>query len=111
MDEDFILTKLALEELKSLGYTEAWIGNVPNPHWEHGMGDGIVVSPKTQKWGWPSIWTASHANFGSMGCGNGLRLADQCQRQTVRRMIPGHYVLVDDSWLPGNNQDLGVSPK
>ena len=46
MDEDFILTKLALEELKSLGYTEAWIGNVPNPHWEHGCGDGIIAAPK-----------------------------------------------------------------
>jgi hypothetical protein len=43
MDNAFIRTKLALEELAGLGYTEVWLGNVPNPHWEHGMGDGIVA--------------------------------------------------------------------
>lgn len=100
MDARFIRTKLALLELGELGYTEVWLGNVPNPHWEHGMGDGIVAHPSMDS-GWrPLLWDASDRNFGRLGCGNGLGDADQCQRSLVREMIPGHYRLVDGEWFP-----------
>jgi len=101
MDNAFIRTKLALEELAGLGYTEVWLGNVPNPHWEHGMGDGIVAVPKSNSEGWwPAVWRASELIFGPMGCGNGLKGADQAQRSFVREMIPGHYLLKDGCWIP-----------
>jgi hypothetical protein len=101
MDNDFIWTKLALEELAGLGYTEVWLGNVPNPHWEHGMGNGIVAAPKSNSEGWwPAVWGVSERIFGPMGCGNGLKEADQVQRSFVREMIPGHYVLKDGCWIP-----------
>lgn len=100
MDKNFILTKLALLELGEMGYREVWLGNVPNPHWEHGMSNGIVASPKMRPQGFPSLWGVRERNFGREGCGNGLMGADQTQRELVREMIPGHYRLVDGVWLP-----------
>jgi hypothetical protein len=108
MDESFIRTKLALEELKDLGYTEVWLGNVPNPHWEHCMSNGIIAAPRHRICGDPAVWRASERNFGELGCGNGLLDADQCQRELVRKMMPGHYVLEDGRWIPGNSKDPGV---
>jgi hypothetical protein len=94
MNKEHILTILALEELKALGYEEVWIGRTPNPHWpDHGGGDCIIAAPKKRIAGWPSLWTVSEKTFGEQGCGNGLKNADQCQRQKVREMIPGHYKL------------------
>lgn len=93
MDDDFILTKLLLEELRRMGYTEVWLGNVPNPHWTHGCDHGIVAAPKRRDFcGWPSLWSVSGI-FGENSCGNGLKNADQTFRSAVRGMIPGHYVL------------------
>lgn len=108
MDEDFIRTKFALEELGEMGYTEVWLGRVPNPHWDHGMSTGIVAAPKRNIGWWPAVWEVSERNFGQKSAGNGLKGADNTFRALVERMIPGYYVLVDGSWLPGNNQDLGV---
>jgi hypothetical protein len=96
MDKDFILTKIALEELARLGYREVWLGNVPNPHWEHGMTNGVVAAPKNLSGWWPALWDA---DLGELSCGNGLTNADQAQFPRVREMIPGHYVL-GDVWLP-----------
>lgn len=107
MDASFIRTKLALEELADLGYTEVWIGRVPNPHWEHGMENGVVAAPKCRVWGSPAVWRASERNFGEMGCGNGLRDADECQREHVRKMIPGHYVLREGCWIPEETEYFG----
>lgn len=100
MDESFIRTKLALEELRNLGYEEVWIGRVFNPHWDHGMANGIVAAPKREKWLWPALWSVSEGNFGPRSCGNGLKNADQMQFALAYRMIPGHYVLVDGCWNP-----------
>lgn len=100
MDARFIRTKLALLELGGAGYTEVWLGNVPNPHWEHGMRTGVVASPKMDN-GWrPALWDVSERNFGAMGCGNGLREADQAQFPLVHEMIPGHYLLKNGEWFP-----------
>lgn len=101
MDAKFIRTKLALLELGEMGYTEVWLGNVPNPHWEHGMGDGVVAAPKSRPVWRPFLWEAR--NFGMMGCGNGLKIADQAQFSLVREMAPGHYVLRDGDWFPEGN--------
>jgi hypothetical protein len=104
MDARFIRTRLALEELGSLGYEEVWLGNVPNPHWEHGMNNGVVASPK-RFFGWrPFLWMARERTFGRLSCGNGLKVSDQAQFEKVREMIPGHYVLKDGSWLPEGNE-------
>ena len=100
MDESFIRTKLALEELSRMGYSEVWLGNVPNPHWDHGMTTGIVAAPKRDEMGWPRLWSASEANFGMKSAGNGLRAADNMFRSLVSKMMPGHYVLVDGCWNP-----------
>lgn len=100
MDKDFILTKIALEELGKLGYREVWLGNVPNPHWEHGMNNGVVAAPKVRPRGFPSLLDLSERNFGRQGCGNGLKGADQTQRELVREMMPGHYVLKEGCWFP-----------
>ena len=99
MDKDFILTKIALEELGKLGYREVWLGNVPNPHWEHGMNNGVVAAPKVSSRWFPALWDVSERNFGRQGCGNGLKGADQTQRELVREMMPGHYVLKEGCWL------------
>ena len=101
MDAEFILTKLALEEIRKLGYTEVWLGAVPNPHWEHGLSTGIIAAPKQVDFsGWPNIWRVSEELFGQNSSGNGLRHADNAFRSVVGRMIPGHYVLVEGSWNP-----------
>lgn len=103
MDKDFILTKIALEELGRLGYREVWLGNVPNPHWEHGMNNGIVAAPKVSSRWFPALWGVRDQVFGRAGCGNGLKDADQTQCERVREMIPGHYRLEDGRWLPEEN--------
>jgi hypothetical protein len=93
MDADFILTKLLLEELRKMGYTEVWLGDVPNPHWMHGCSHGVVSSPKRMDFcGWPSLWSVSQI-FGQNSCGNGLANADQTFRSGVRGMISGYYAL------------------
>lgn len=99
MDNNFILTKIALEELGRLGYREVWLGNVSNPHWEHGMTNGVVAAPKISGWR-PALWDA---DLGELSCGNGLREADQAQFSKVYDMIPGHYNLEDGCWLPEEN--------
>lgn len=100
MDKDFILTKIILDELGGLGYTEVWLGRVPNPHWEHGMSNGVVAAPKRRTdWGRrPALWDAR--KMGSLNCGNGLREADQAQFSLVYDTIPGHYRLTDSGWFP-----------
>lgn len=103
MDASFILTKLALEELREMGYTEVWLGSVPNPHWEHGCSHGIVAAPKRKIGWWPAVWQVSERTFGQKGSGNGMREADNTFRSRVTEMMPGHYVLVDGSWFSGNN--------
>ena len=109
MDESFIRTKLALLELGELGYREVWLGNVPNPHWDARLDNFVIAAPKCNMGGWPSLWAASDRNFGRMGCGNGLPEADQCQRELVRRMIPGHYFMEDGRWVPGKSPDHEVA--
>ncbi len=96
MDEDFILTVLALDELKELGYSEVWIGAVPNPHWDHRGGSFVIASPKRKRGGWPAVWSAK--KFGKQSCGNGLSKADQAQMELTRRMISGYYRLTEGSW-------------
>lgn len=98
MDAEFILTKLALEELRRMGYTEVWLGNVPNPHWEHGCSTGIVASPKRKIGSSPAVWEVSEEIFGQKSAGNGLKRADNTFRSKVAQMIPGHYVLIDGGW-------------
>ena len=103
MDDSFVLTKLALMELQEMGYSEVWIGRVPNPHWDSQPADSVIAAPRCRIWNDPAIWRGSEKIFGRMGCGNGLREADQCQRENVRRMRPGHYRLTDGGWLPEEN--------
>jgi hypothetical protein len=99
MDDAMILTKIALDELQDLGYTEAWIGSVDNPHWpRHGTDEFVIAMPKRKKNGWPALWSASEKIFGRQSCGNGLRKADQCQRPNARKMTPGHYEFRQGSW-------------
>lgn len=99
MDQEFVLTVMALGELEELGYKEAWIGNVENPHWpDHLNSHFLIATPKRKKNGWPAVWSVSEKLFGRQGCGNGLREADQCQRSGVGRIKPGHYKLVNDTW-------------
>jgi hypothetical protein len=94
MDNKQILTMLALNELRDLGYEEVWIGRTSNPHWpDHGCDNFIIAAPKRRIQGWPALWKASDKTFGKQGCGNGLRKADQCQRERARDMIPGYYKL------------------
>jgi hypothetical protein len=100
MDERFIRTKLALEEIRELGYTEVWIGSVSNPHWPEALDSFVIACPKRRVANYPAIWSVSERNFGPMSCGNGLRQADQCQRELVRKFLPGHYVLRDGCWFP-----------
>lgn len=101
MEADFIFTKLALEELRKMGYTEVWLGNVSNPHWKHGMSNGIVAAPRLRdRTGWPRLWSASEENFGQKSAGNGLTAADNMFRSKIRDMIPGHYVLIGEEWNP-----------
>lgn len=100
MNADFIYTKLALEELRKMGYTEVWLGDVPNPHWEHGSSHGIVAAPKRKIGWWPALWDVSEETFGQNGAGNGLKEADNTFRSKVTQMMPGHYVLIDGEWNP-----------
>lgn len=98
MDRKFILTVLALNELQKMGYNEAWIGNVDNPHWKnHGCDNFLIGSPPKKMGGWPALWTLSENIFGKQSCGNGLKNADQTQRSQVRNMIFGHYKF-SDKW-------------
>lgn len=98
MDSDFILTVMALDEIKSLGYQEVWIGSVGNPHWDHNIDNFIIASPKKRKCGWPALWACSEKIFGKMSCGNGLSKADQMQRDG-RRLQKGHYKLIEEQWI------------
>jgi hypothetical protein len=99
MNNQQVLTILALEELKELGYKEAWIGRTANPHWpDHGCDNSVIAAPKKRIHGTPALWTASKDTFGEMGCGNGLRNADQCQRENARNMISGHYWIENGRW-------------
>lgn len=99
MEAEFILTILALDELKELGYKEVWIGGVESPHWpRHGCDNFVIAAPKVSRHGWPAIWSASEQNFGKQSCGNGLRNADQTQTQKSRRMLPGYYKLSRGKW-------------
>lgn len=100
MDADFIYTKMALEELRRMGYTEIWLGDVPNPHWDHGMNTGIVATPKRNIGWWPAVWEASEETFGQKSAGNGLKEADNTFRSKVAQMMHGHYVLIDGEWNP-----------
>lgn len=96
MEKDFLLTVLGLDELRELGYNEVWIGNVPNPHWQHGCNNFVIASPKRKIGGWPAVWSAK--KFGKQSCGNGLSKADQAQMELARRMISGYYRLTEGSW-------------
>jgi hypothetical protein len=99
MGDDMILTKLALDELQELGYTEVWLGPVCNPHWpNHFNGQSVIAAPSRRKDGWPALWSTSENVFGKMVCGNGLKAADHCQRGNVRKMKPGHYRLEQETW-------------
>lgn len=102
MDSDFILTIMALEEIKNLGYNEVWIGKVENPHCDYTCDNFIIASPKQRKYNWPALWSCSEKVFGEMGCGNGFRLADQMQRSNVRSLQKGYYKLVEDQWIKQN---------
>lgn len=98
MDNAFVLTVLALDDLKELGYKEAWIGDVPNPHWKsHGHKGCIIASPKRKKDGWPAIWSEGK-HLGRHGCANGLANADQAFKENARLMEPGHYKFNDGRW-------------
>ena len=83
-----------------MGYTEVWIGRVPNPHWEHGMSNGIVAAPKVRPKCQVALWRVSERTFGDRGCGNGLPASDQMQFSLAYNMMPGHYVLKDGCWFP-----------
>lgn len=107
MDAAFILTKLALMNLQEMGYREVWIGRVPNPHWDHDCDNFVIAAPKCRLWNDPAVWHGSERVFGKMGCGNGLREADQCQRENVRNMMRGHYVFRDGTWFPESSGNLG----
>lgn len=98
MNKEFILTLLALDELKNMGYLEVWIGNVPNPHWpRHGIDNFIIASPKNRINNSPAVWSLDENHFGKQSAGNGLSQADQSQRD--HKLISGHYRLVDDNWV------------
>jgi hypothetical protein len=97
MDQKFILTTLGLQDLQDFGYSEVWIGNVPNPHWPGPPSNSVIASPKRKRENWPSVWSADRY-FGKTSCGNGLAEADQCQKSEVHKMTPGHYRLEDGAW-------------
>lgn len=96
--KNFTLTVLALEELREIGYTEVWIGKCHCPHWPHMFLGSMVASPKIKdKSGWPLLWSVSEKLFGKKSCGNGLKKADQVQRNNLN-LISGYYKLVDSKW-------------
>jgi hypothetical protein len=98
MEKNFILTILALDELKEFGYQEVWIGNVENPHWpRHGNNGFIIASPKVRKNNSPAVWLLDENRFGKQSCGNGLKKADQSQRE--HKLVSGHYKLADGNWI------------
>jgi hypothetical protein len=94
-----------LAECKERGYTEVWL-NCSNPHWTDSSCVGMIVAaPKRKYGGWCAVWDLHrdpqiHGLLGKMGCGNGLKDADQAQYDDLSRNIPpSHYVLVDGDWL------------
>lgn len=97
MESDIMLTIIALQELGELGYREAWIGAVPNPHWtRHGHEGCVIAAPKRRKGGWPALWGA--VTFGRQSCGNGFGKADQGFKEHARKMAPGHYRILRGKW-------------
>ena len=94
--ENFTLTVMALDALKLLGYKEVWIGKCECPHWDWPMTGDIVASPKIRN-PFPAMWNVSERIFGKMGCGNGLKEADQMQR-SFNNLISGYYKLVGENW-------------
>ena len=105
MDKEFILTILALDELKGLGYKEVWIGQAENPHSPFRSYSSIIAAPKVEdRCGWPALWRVSEQNFGKLHCGNGLKDADQAQISNVNRLMPGHYEILGEKWQKREKQ-------
>lgn len=99
MDAAFVLTMLGLDELKEMGYREAWIGAVESPHLRHTGPNFVVAGPKRRRDNsWPAIWSVSERIFGSGGCCNGLTEADRVSRTGVAKMVAGHYKLIGGAW-------------
>lgn len=94
--EKFTLTILALEKLKELGYREVWIGGISCPHLDYTNKSFIVAAPKNRVWNSPSLWVVDEKLFGRMSCGNGLRNADQVQRN--HNLMEGYYFLENNQW-------------
>lgn len=95
--DKFVLTVLALEELKEKGYSEVWIGKVDCPFWDWKSDSVIIAHPKSRQNSWqPSLWSVSEKLFGKMSCGNGLKNADQGQFN--HKLMEGHYKLENNSW-------------
>jgi hypothetical protein len=108
-ERDFVDELLA--RLIPVGYTEVWLGNAANPHWSSCGADFIIAAPKRSteatrfSSGRPSLWCLME---GKMGCGNGLREADQCQLSWSKpwpgvgyfrfTVTAGHYVFCDGVW-------------
>jgi len=104
-EKTFIGLIQLLAELKKRGYEEVWINHM-NPHWTHSSCHGMVIAaPKQRKGSWPAVWDLHYDPLirellGKMGCGNGLKNADQAQYADVSKNIsPSYYKLVGEEWL------------
>jgi hypothetical protein len=105
-ERDFVDELLA--KLAPTGYTEVWLGATSHSHWGHGMSSGVIAAPRlrTRHRDIP-LWRVLDA-LGRLGCGNGLRHADQAQVYWHDpwpgtcwfhfRATAGHYVLCDGVW-------------
>lgn len=101
-EKSFICLLQVLEKCRRWGYTEVWF-NHDNPHWTHTQCWGMIIAaPKGSR---PALWQLGNDPLerevlGSMGCGNGLKNADQGQWHFVAANIPrSYYKLVDGQWL------------
>lgn len=104
-EKSFICLIQVLEKCKRWGYTDVWF-NHANPHWTNSSCMGMIVAaPKHRKGCGNGLWSLGYDPLerevlGSMGCGNGLKEADQGQWNHVSKNIPpSHYKLIDGEWL------------
>ena len=105
-EKTFMCLVQVLGKCKRWGYTDVWF-NHENSHWRQwGAMDGMIVAaPNRKEGGRPALWGLGYDPLereviGSMGCGNGLKSADQGQWHNVDKNIPrSHYTLVDGDWL------------
>ena len=103
-EKSFLCLVQVLDKCKRWGYTNVWF-NHRNPHWTHSDCNGMIVAePRLRNGSGIPLWGLGYDPLerdviGSMGCGNGLKDADQGQWYHVGKNFPSaHYALVNGLW-------------